>query len=108
MSSTDISTIKNLKKIKCQEIPSFRYNQKLPLASAFLVGQELYTNPQVADNSSNYRIYTELLPKRFITSESRKQGHDISWVCLRSLLSSVKVTEMHVCMLVFFHSFLHP
>ena len=70
MNSNDIKVIKNLEKLKCQQIVSFHYNQKLPLESTFLVGQELYTN------------YTELLPKRFITSESRKQGHyTIMGVC---------------------------
>ena len=52
MSSTDISATKNLEKLKCQEILSFHYNQKFPLECIFLVGQELYTNPQIADNLS--------------------------------------------------------
>ena len=34
----DKSAVKNLEKLKCQEILSFHYNQKLPVNGTFLVG----------------------------------------------------------------------
>ena len=37
MSSTDISTIKNLSKRKCQEVVSFHYNQKVLLENTSVV-----------------------------------------------------------------------
>ena len=64
MSSADASAIKNLGKLKWQEIVSFHYNQQLLLESTLLVGQELYTNSQMLIICN--RIYTELPPKRFI------------------------------------------
>ena len=50
MSSKDISAIKNLEKLKCQQIVSFHQNQSLLLESTFFIGQEQYTNLQIADN----------------------------------------------------------
>ena len=47
MSFTDTSAIKILQKRKYQEIESFHCDQKLLLESAFLAGQEVYTNPLV-------------------------------------------------------------
>ena len=41
MSFTDIWAIRNLEKLKCQEIVSFHYNQKLPLKTTVLAGPEL-------------------------------------------------------------------
>ena len=64
MSSKDMSAIKNLEKLKCQQIVSFHQNQSLPLESTFFIGQEQYTNLQIADNSVEN---TDIVP---------------SWVCV--------------------------
>ena len=57
MRSAGISSIKNHENLKCKEILRFYYNQKLPLERTFLIGQELYTNPQKADNAAKMLHY---------------------------------------------------
>ena len=52
VSFTDIYAIKILEKLKCQDIISCHCNLKLLLESTFFVGLEVYTNPQIAHNSS--------------------------------------------------------
>ena len=55
MSFTDTSAIKILEKRKYQEIESFHCDQKLLLESAFLAGQEVYTNPLVCTYKQLYQ-----------------------------------------------------
>ena len=55
MSFTDISAIKILEKRKYQEKVSFHCNQNLLLESAFLAGQEVYTNPLVCTYKQLYQ-----------------------------------------------------
>ena len=92
MSSSDISAIKNLEKRKCQEIVSFHYNKKLPLESTFLVGQELYTKPQIADNLST----TEFILSCFksVSLHQRVGDKDIIPSSLYHLLRVVGIREI--------------
>ena len=66
-----------------------------------MVGQELHTNPQIIDNSST----TEFILSCFQSVSLHQRAGDKriipSWVCVKSWLSSVKITEMHVAFLPF-------
>ena len=66
-----------------------------------MVGQELYTNLQIADNSSTAKFIISCFQS--VLLQERVGDKDImsSWVCVKSLLSSAKVTEMHVGILPF-------
>ena len=101
VSSTDISMIKNLGKLKCQEIVPFRYNQKLPLDNSFMVEQELYTSQLVADNSSTTDFILSCCQS--VSLEPEKDDNTIipSWVGMKSMLSSADIPEMHVGFLPF-------
>ena len=101
ISFTDISAIKNLEKLKCQEIVSFHYNQKLPLESTFLVGLELYTNPKIADNSSTAEFILNCFQSVSLHQKVGEKDIIPSWVCVRSILSSAEITEMHIGFLPF-------
>ena len=66
-----------------------------------VINLELYTNSQIADNSSTTEFILSCFQSVLLYQRVIEKNIIPSWLCVRSLLSPVKVTEIHVGFLPF-------
>lgn len=95
MISIDISGIKNLDKLKCQEKNYFCFNQKLSLE------RSLYTNLEIANNSSTVEFILGCCQSLSLDEKENYDDMIPPWAGIRALISSAEIPEMHVGFLPF-------